>query len=183
MSKYFSIILATIGFIFAIYEFRKNQKKKTVDGLGKLNPHRPPNIRIVYSRNQNAKDRPKISSSRDVNNWFRKIWSKQIEIREEMYLILLNRNNRILGYHKLSMGGITGTVADIRLLFAVALKSLASSVIIAHNHPSGNVKPSNADIELTRKIREAGKLLDITLLDHIIITNNDYYSLADEGDM
>ena len=177
MSKYFSIILATIGFIFAIYEFRKNQKKKTVDGLGKLNPHRPPNIRIVYSRNQNAKDRPKISSSRDVNNWFRKIWSKQIEIREEMYLILLNRNNRILGYHKLSMGGITGTVADIRLLFAVALKSLASSVIIAHNHPSGNVKPSNADIELTRKIREAGKLLDITLLDHIIITNNDYYSL------
>ena len=183
MSKYFSIILATIGFIFAIYEFRKNQKKKTVDGLGKLNPHRPPNIRIVYSRNQNAKDRPKISSSRDVNNWFRKIWSKQIEIREEMYLILLNRNNRILGYHKLSMGGITGTVADIRLLFAVALKSLASSVIIAHNHPSGNVKPSNADIELTRRIREAGKLLDITLLDHIIITNNDYYSLADEGDM
>ena len=183
MSKYFSIILATIGFIFAIYEFRKNQKNKIVDGLGKLNPHRPPNIRIVYSRNQNAKDRPKISSSRDVNNWFRKIWSKQIEIREEMYLILLNRNNRILGYHKLSMGGITGTVADIRLLFAVALKSLASSVIIAHNHPSGNVKPSNADIELTRRIREAGKLLDITLLDHIIITNNDYYSLADEGDM
>ena len=179
--KIYIYIIAIVVVVFSVYLYKKKHKKQ-VDGLGKLNAHRPPNIRIVYSRNQKTKDSPKITSSRDIYDWFRKIWSKQIEIREEMYLILLNQNNRILGYHKLSMGGINGTVADIRLLFAVALKSLASSVIIGHNHPSGNLNPSNADIQLTKKVRDAGNMLDIRLLDHIIITNNGYYSLADEGD-
>ena len=180
--KIYIYIIAIVVVVFSVYLYKKKQHKQ-VDGLGKLNAHRPPNIRIVYSRNQKTKDRPKITSSRDIYDWFRKIWSKQIDIREEMYLILLNQNNRILGYHKLSMGGINGTVADIRLLFAVALKSLASSVIIAHNHPSGNLSPSNADIELTKKVRDAGNMLDIRLLDHLIITKNSYYSLADEGQM
>ncbi len=181
MSKYFSIILAAIGLVFAIYEFRKNQKNKSVNGLGKLNSHRPPKIRIVYSKNQKAKDRAKVKSSKDVYYWFKQIWSSQIQTREEIYLLLLNRNNQILGYHTLSMGGITGTVADLRLLFAVALKSLATSVIVAHNHPSGNLEPSAADIELTRKIKDAGKIMEINLLDHLIITKNGYYSFADEG--
>ena len=178
--KIYIYIIAIVVVVFSVYLYKKKQHKQ-VDGLGKLNPHRPPNIRIVYSRNQNAKDRPKISSSRDVNNWFRKIWSKQIEIREEMYVIFLNRNNQILGYHKLSMGGINGTVSDVRLLYSVALKSLASAVILAHNHPSGNVKPSSADIEITKKIKKAGELLNINLLDHLIITYDSYYSFADEG--
>ena len=181
MTKYFSIILATIGFIFAIYEFRKNQKNKAVNGLGKLNKHRPPKMRIVYSRNQDAKDRPKIKGSRDVYDWFRRIWSSQIDTREEMYVLYLNRNNQILGYHQLSMGGINGTVADVRLLYSVALKSLASAVILAHNHPSGNLQPSNADIELTNNFKKAGELLNINLLDHLIISTDSYYSFADEG--
>jgi len=81
------------------------------------------------------------------------------------------------------MGGINGTVADVRLLFATAVQSLATSVIIAHNHPSGTLEPSNADIQLTDKIKEAGKLMDISLLDHLIITDYGYYSFADEGRM
>ena len=181
MTKYFSIILAVIGLVFAIYEFRKNSKKRAVNGLGKLNTHRPPKIRIVYSRNQKASDRVKVTSSRDVYHWLQQIWSKQIDVREEMYVLYLNRNNEILGYHQLSMGGINGTVADIRLLFAVAVKSLCSSVILAHNHPSGNLKPSNADINLTKKVKEAGNVLDISVLDHLIVTKEGYYSLADEG--
>ena len=183
MTRYFSIILAIIGLSFAVYEFRKNKKKRALEGLGKLNNNRPPKIRIVYSRNQKANERVKISRSRDVYDWLRKIWSKQIDVREEMYVLYLNRNNEILGYHQLSMGGINGTVADVRLLFAVAVKALASSVILAHNHPSGNLKPSNADINLTKKVKEAGRVLDISVLDHLIVTKEDYYSLADEGDM
>jgi len=81
----------------------------------------------------------------------------------------------------LSMGGITGTVADIRLLFSVALNSLATSVIMSHNHPSGNLNPSQQDKDLTRKVQDAGKLMDIQLLDHVIITRESYYSFADEG--
>ena len=183
MSKYFSIILGIIGLTFSIYEFRKSKQKKAINGLGKLNSNRPPKIRIVYSRNQKADERVKITSSKDVYRWFKQIWSKQIEVREEMYVLYLNRNNEILGYHQLSMGGINGTVADVRLIFAVAVKSLCNSIILSHNHPSGNLSPSNADINLTKKVKEAGKILDIAVLDHLIITKDGYYSLADEGDI
>ena len=179
--KYFSIILGVIGLSFAIYEFRNNRKRKAVNGLGKINFKKPPKVRIIYSHKDNPQDRPKISSSKDVYHWFKNIWSSQMETREEMYVLLLNRNNKILGYHTLSMGGITGTVADVRLLYAVALKSLATSVIIAHNHPSGTLSPSNADIQLTKKVKEAGKIMDITLLDHLIISKQGFYSFADEG--
>jgi DNA repair protein RadC len=93
-------------------------------------------------------------------------------------VLLLNRANRVLGCLKLSKGGLTGTVVDLRIL----LKAMASGIIIAHNHPSGNLKPSDADRELTSQIKQAGKLLDITLLDHLILgTEGDYVSFADEG--
>jgi DNA repair protein RadC len=180
--KYFSIILSVLGLVYAIYEYRKKQNK-AVQGLGKVESGRPPKVRIVYSKNQKASERAKVSSSRDVYHWFKKLWSSQIQTREEMLVLLLNRNNQVLGYHTLSSGGITGTVADIRLLYAVALKSLATSVIIAHNHPSGNLQPSQSDIQLTRKVKEAGQVMDIKLLDHLIITKDGYYSFADEGDM
>ena len=180
--KYFSIILATLALAYSVYEFRKS-KQKTVNGLGKIDFRKPPKVRIVYSRKQNPQDRPKVTSSKNVYEWFKKIWSSQIATREEMYVLLLNRNNRILGYHQLSMGGINGTVADVRLLFATAVQSLATSVIIAHNHPSGTLNPSNADIQLTNKIKEAGKLMDISLLDHLIVTDYGYYSFADEGQL
>lgn len=160
------------------------RKIKQVEGLGKsIIATRPPKLRIVYSKKQNPSDRLKITSSSDAYKILQEIWSKQIETREEMIILLLDRSNHILGYHILSMGGITGTVADLRLLFSVALKSLSTSFILAHNHPSGNLNPSQADIDLTRKIKEAGKIMDIQLLDHLIMTKNEYYSFADEGSL
>jgi len=98
-----------------------------------------------------------------------------------MIILLLDRSNSVLGYDMLSMGGITGTVADIRLLYSVALNSLATSIIMSHNHPSGNMIPSQSDIDLTKKVKEVGKVMDIQLLDHIIISTDRYYSFADEG--
>ncbi len=86
-----------------------------------------------------------------------------------------------MGSYQLSKGGITGTIADVRLILSVALKSLATGLILAHNHPSGNLKPSEADKQITSKIRQAAKLLDIELMDHIIISNEGYYSFMDEG--
>lgn len=161
----------------------ESNKKKALEGLGKVNTNRPPKVRIVYSKNQKPSERIKVTSSKDVYHWFRSLWSSQLQTREEMLVLLLNRNNQILGYHTLSSGGITGTVADIRLLYSVALNALATSVIIAHNHPSGNLNPSEADRVLTRKVKEAGKIMDITLLDHLIITKDGYFSFADENEM
>ncbi len=103
-----------------------------------------------------------------------------MEIKEEFYVLLLDRANHVLGYHVLSQGGTAATVVDPKILFALAVESLASSIIIAHNHPSGNLKPSQQDIRLTNKVKNAGDTLDINLLDHIIITKEGYYSFADE---
>ena len=136
-------------------------------------------ITINYSPKVKNADRTKIAGSQDVyeiavNNW------SEINIRESMKVLLMNRAN-VLGIYELSKGGITGTVVDIRLLFAAALKSLACNVILIHNHPSGNVKPSVADINITNKVKEAGKLVDILVLDHLIISEDSYFSFSDEG--
>jgi len=100
---------------------------------------------------------------------------------EEFWIICLNRNNRFISKHKISSGGIAGTVADMKMIFNIALKELASSVILCHNHPSGNLKPSSEDINLTNKVKEAARLFDMVVSDHIIIAENSYYSFADEG--
>lgn len=100
---------------------------------------------------------------------------------EQFWVILLNRSNIVLKKIPISIGGVAGTVADPKLIFKTALENLASAIILVHNHPSGNVKPSDADIVLTRKIRDAGKLLDIPVLDHVIFTDLNYYSFSDEG--
>ena len=107
--------------------------------------------------------------------------SSEIELKEYFFIILLNRANEVIGYHKISEGGICATLVDIRIAFAIALKSLAVGMILTHNHPSGNIKPSEQDIKLTKDFRKAGDLLDIKVFDHIIITANSYCSLLDEG--
>ena len=99
---------------------------------------------------------------------------------EEFWMLLLNRANFVIKKELISKGGIAGTVVDTKLIFNSALSHFASAIIICHNHPSGNLKPSNADRSITKKIKEAGQLLDIALLDHIIISDNDFYSFADE---
>jgi len=174
---YLIVALSVVSVVMGIWYYHR---KKKDDSLGRIVPSlRPPRVRIVYSKKHG--DRKQITSSNDAYQILKTIWSKQIDTREEMIILLLDRSNSVLGYHVLSMGGITGTVADLRLLFSVALNSLSTSVIMSHNHPSGNLNPSKQDQDLTKKVQDAGKLMDIQLLDHIIITNNAYYSFADEG--
>lgn len=105
----------------------------------------------------------------------------KIELMEKFKCMFLNRANRVLGIYELSTGGISGTVADSRLVFAAALKINSSKIIISHNHPSGNLKPSKEDENLTARLKEGGRLLDIPILDHLIITREGYFSFADEG--
>ncbi len=100
---------------------------------------------------------------------------------EEFWIILLNRANHIVGKTRISIGGVTGTLVDSKMVFKPALEALATSVILVHNHPSGNLKPSEADIDLTKKLKEAGKYLDIAVLDHVIIANSGFYSFGDES--
>lgn len=104
-----------------------------------------------------------------------------MEFIEQFKVILLNRAHRVLGVFDLSTGGTSGTIAEPKLVFASSILRNASAIIIAHNHPSGNLKPSTADIDLTKKLKEAGKLLDIPVLDHLIVTSEGYFSFADEG--
>ena len=100
---------------------------------------------------------------------------------EEFWVLFLSNANKVLKKEQLSVGGMTGTVADIRKIYKSALEQSATAIIIAHNHPSGTLKPSHSDILLTRKVKEGGSILDIKLLDHIIVTEKNYYSFADEG--
>ncbi len=120
----------------------------------------------------------KITGSRDVYSIMKPI---MLDLpHEEFWMLLLNRANFVIKKELISKGGIAGTVVDTKLIFNSALSHFASAIIICHNHPSGNLKPSNADRSITKKIKEAGQLLDIALLDHIIISDNDFYSFADE---
>ncbi len=100
---------------------------------------------------------------------------------EEFWILLLSRSCKIIAKELISKGGLSGTVADPKIIFGIALQHQASSIILAHNHPSGNLKPSQQDVDLTRKIHQAGKVLDIGVLDHLIITDGGFYSFADEG--
>ena len=138
-------------------------------------------ITINYSPSIKKEERKSIKSSDDAANYFREIWSVKMEHIEEMYLMVLNRSNEVLGYLKISMGGLHSTICDPKVIFQAALKSNASGIIIAHNHPTGNLKPSEEDIRLTRRIKEGAGLLDIGLLDHVILSQEGYFSFADGG--
>jgi DNA repair protein RadC len=123
--------------------------------------------------------RRKISSSKDVYEIFGPMLCDLPH--EEFWILMLNRANVIIEKVRISQGGITGTVTDIRIILKSALDYMSCGIILCHNHPSGNTNPSNEDIQLTKKIKEGGKLLDIIILDHVIIANDKYYSFADEG--
>lgn len=140
-------------------------------------------IQISYKTKVNVKDRPRISDSKDAFQVLFALFNKDtIEMLESFYLLILNKANAVLGYRLISTGGMSGTVVDVKQLLAVALKANAAGIIMAHNHPSANLQPSQADCELTRRVKEAGKLLDLLLLDYLIISpDGTYYSFADEG--
>lgn len=139
-------------------------------------------IKISYSTSQTPK--VKITSANDAYDVLLSSWDADIiELQEEFKILLLNRSNQVLGIYPLSKGGITGTVVDLRLIFAVALKSNATGIILSHNHPSGKLLPSDSDITLTQKIKKGAEILDISLLDHLIITKNGFFSFTNENKM
>ena len=123
----------------------------------------------------------KITSSKDTFICVLDYYGDDILIYETAYLILLNNANETLGYVKLSQGGISGTVIDVRLILKYAIESLATAVILIHNHPSGKLVASDADEKITKKVKEALKTIEIVLLDHLIVTLNGFFSFADEG--
>lgn len=137
-------------------------------------------IKVSYN-NPNPK-RIKIINSQAIFDLLLEHWNLDlIEFTEEAKLILLNRANIVLGVYELSKGGLSGTVVDIRVILGVALKCNSSGIILVHNHPSGNLEPSEPDKKITKILKEACKLLEVVLLDHLIISKEGYYSFADNG--
>jgi len=126
-------------------------------------------------------ERVKITCSGDSANYIRQFYSDDIEIFESFFILLLNRQNKTIGYAKISQGGVAGTIVDAKIVLKYIVDTLASAVILCHNHPSGNLTPSTQDLDLTRKISEAAKLVDSQVLDHIILTPDSFYSFADNG--
>lgn len=141
-------------------------------------------VETSYKTKVKPSDRPKIGGSLDCYNILKDVFDpNKIEHIEEFIILCLNRNNKLLGWAKISTGGVSGTVTDPKVIFQIALNANASGIILSHNHPSGNLKASNEDIQITKRLKEAGKLLDIQVLDHIIITQESYVSLADQGEI
>lgn len=124
----------------------------------------------------------KISNSRETYSLITNYWNLDtIEMLEEVKVILLNKANKVLGIFDLSKGGICSSIVDVKIVLSIALKTLASGIIIVHNHPSANLTPSKADIDITQKLKSACDIMEILLLDHLIITKEDYFSFADDG--
>jgi DNA repair protein RadC len=139
-------------------------------------------IQLSYKSKVKPSLRPRISGSKDVYEVLKKYWDEnKIEFIEQFKVLLLNRGNKVIGIYEVSSGTATSTVADPKSIFVTALIGNACAVILAHNHPSGNLNPSQADIKLTKDMVAAGKFLHIPVLDHIIMTSETYYSFADEG--
>jgi len=123
----------------------------------------------------------KITGSETAEKYIRQFYGDDLEIFESFFILLLNRANETIGYAKISQGGIVGTVVDKKIILKYVVESLASGVILAHNHPSGNTNPSDADLKITREIKELCNLIDSPVLDHVILTADSFYSFADNG--
>lgn len=139
--------------------------------------------KIVYTTLIKNSERLKISTSETAYNLLKPFYEEYMDFKESSYIVMLNRNNKVLGVTKISEGGVSGTVVDLKLIFQAALLGGAAGIILSHNHPSGNLKPSSADISLTKNAVEVGNLIDMPVLDHIILTSEGYYSLADNGNI
>ncbi|MNJ95310.1 hypothetical protein D3C87_130200 [compost metagenome] len=139
-------------------------------------------VELIYKNQVKPALRPMVTNASSTYQMFLNSWDLgKIELQEHFKVMLLNQGNKVLGIFSMSAGGVSATVVDRKLIFATALKANASKIILAHNHPSGSLRPSTSDIDLTKMIVTAGKILEITVLDHLIITREGYYSFADEG--
>lgn len=150
--------------------------------LGNISEVEIPELQVSYNRSSGKFLSGVISSSSGVAEFIRNtIGKNEVELQEQFIVLYLSQANRVIGYYKHSKGSINATVADTRIILGTALKCACVAMIVAHNHPSGNLKPSKADEDLTRKLKESSALMDIKLLDHLIITKDGYLSFADEG--
>ena len=141
-------------------------------------------VQLVYKSTLKASLRPKINSTIEASEVLKQHWNYEtIEFIEEFKLMLLSRANRVLGMVDISLGGTAGNIADPKIIFAAAIKSNASGIILINNRPSGNLKRSQQDLDLTRKIKASGQILDIGVINHLIITSEGYLSFTDEGMM
>lgn len=141
-------------------------------------------IELVYKTTVKPNERTKITQSQEAYQVLSKSWNENnLQFIEEFKILLLNNACQVLGCYHHSKGGITSTPVDIRLIFAAAIKANATSIILAHNHPSGNLTASHEDKKLTARVKQAGDILDIRVLDHIIMTSEGYYSFTDSGEM
>lgn len=137
-------------------------------------------VELVYKSKVKAADRPYVRSTADAYTLLFNYWNKnKLELQEQFVIMLLNKNHQVLGICEISSGTTSRSIVDSKLVFSTALKAHASAIIVAHNHPSGELIPSEDDIYLTKKLKQAGELLDILIMDHIILTADDYYSFAD----
>jgi DNA repair protein RadC len=153
------------------------EKKSIVEAIANV-----AEVELVYRSKVKPSERPQISSSLDAYNIIKILWEEEkMDMVEQFKVLFLNRANKVLCLYNLSSGGITGTVADPRLIYSAALKVNAVSLILCHNHPSGSLKPSDADKQLTQKIKNAGSYFDMKVFDHLIITSEAYFSFNDEG--
>ena len=141
-------------------------------------------VELIYKTTVKPSQRPQLKTSQDCYELLKLTWDEnKIKFVEQFKVILLNKAQRVLEIYEMSSGGVSGTVADPRLIFIAALKTNTVNVVLAHNHPSGNLRPSKSDEELTHKIKQGGILLEIKVIDHIIISSEGYFSFADEGYM
>ncbi|RZK21337.1 MAG: DNA repair protein [Pedobacter sp.] len=141
-------------------------------------------IEISYRPAFKLSEKPKVTSSRIAYSIFDQSWDRnRIELLEEFKVMLLNRQNRVLGVLNVAQGGLSEVMVDPKVIYSGALRACASGIILSHNHPSSELKPSDADIKLTRRLSEGAKLLGIEVLDHIIISAYGFYSFMDEGMM
>ena len=139
------------------------------------------NLELKAKKTPSNFEKVKIISSNDAFKVIKQFYFDDIDIFESFFILCLNRNNQTIAYAKISQGGVAGTVVDKKLIAKYAIDCLASGVILAHNHPSGNLKPSNEDLAITKRIKEGLKILDISVLDHLILTSQGYLSFGDEG--
>jgi DNA repair protein RadC len=138
-------------------------------------------VKLTYKTKVKASERISVSSSQTAYGILKPYFEEDMEYKELFYVIYLNSGNKVLAVQKISEGGCSGTVADGKIIFQGALLANAQGIILSHNHPSGQLKPSEQDVTLTRKMFEFGKYIDLPILDHIILTEEGYYSFADDG--
>jgi DNA repair protein RadC len=138
-------------------------------------------VKVEYKPTYNQENLTKLSSCADACSFLRDIWEDDILYRERFYMLMLNQANKVIGFTLIGIGGSSSVSIDIKMIMQSAILTHSQGIVLAHNHPSGNLTPSEADIRITKRLNEACKVMDIKLIDHIILTENNYYSFAESG--